>query len=115
MSISFCRVCHSSKNVSECCGLPTDMDEFYRRELVLVPGEISLEEADAKREANLAMVLPLSDFEKADILKESIESLGWDAFSLDRAGEKERAMNLRTVIKQKESELKALHLERTFG
>ncbi len=110
MSATHCRRCNSSTNTRYCCGRETDFDESFERELILVPGEISLDEREAEREANRTMVHPLNDFEKSDILRESIESLGWDAFRLEKSGELERAKNLRTVIAMKESEMKTLNI-----
>lgn len=112
MSATFCRVCKTSVNVANCCGRPTDLDEFYARDPVFFPVEISLEEMEAQREANRAMVHPPSIFEKMDVLRESIENLGWDAFRLQKSGEIDRSKNLLAVVAAKENELRALVAER---
>ncbi len=116
MSVSTCRVCYQSKNVAECCGRPTDLDESFESLAKEVPENLLEFAENMTRLLAVASRTPEeSPFTKMDRLAESIEYLGWDVFRFEKSGEMERAKNLRTVIAQEESELKALNIGRKFS
>lgn len=73
--------------------------------------EGTLEQADAAREVNRNTFYPCI-FDQMSALTQEIESLRWTAFDLNKAGESARAENIRGVIAQKQTELKALVAER---